>query len=57
MQSLCLTCHGESLALDVADGIKRRYPQDEAIGFKPGELRGIFWLEFPATEGIPPGEA
>jgi hypothetical protein len=57
MQSLCLTCHGESLATDVADEIKRRYPQDEAIGFKPGELRGIFWLEFPATEEIPPGEA
>jgi hypothetical protein len=57
MQSLCLTCHGESLAMDVADEIKRRYPQDEAIGFKPGELRGIFWLEFPATEEIPPGEA
>ena len=56
MQSLCLTCHGESLATDVADEIKRRYPQDQAIGFKAGELRGIFWLEFPASEEIPPGD-
>ena len=56
MQSLCLTCHGDSLATDVADEIKRRYPQDQAVGFKAGELRGIFWLEFPATEEIPPGD-
>jgi len=56
MQSLCLTCHGESLATDVADEIKRRYPQDEAIGFKPGELRGVFWVEFPAAEEVPLGD-
>jgi hypothetical protein len=56
MQSLCLTCHGESLATDVADEITRRYPQDQAIGFKLGELRGIFWLEFPAAEELSLGD-
>jgi len=49
MQSLCLTCHGDSLAEDVSAEIKRLYPEDEAVGFEVGELRGIFWLELPAT--------
>jgi hypothetical protein len=53
MQLLCLTCHGESLATDVAAEIKRRYPRDEAVGFEAGELRGVFWLEFPVVEEIP----
>jgi len=49
MQSLCLTCHGDSLAEDVSTEIKRLYPEDEAVGFEMGELRGVFWLELPAT--------
>jgi hypothetical protein len=56
MQSLCLTCHGESLAADVAEEIKRRYPEDQAIGYKPDELRGIFWLEYPVSEDVPVGD-
>jgi hypothetical protein len=56
MQSLCLTCHGESLAADVAEEIKRRYPEDQAIGYEPGELRGIFWLEYPVSEEVPVGD-
>lgn len=50
MQSLCLTRHGESLAEDVAGEINRLYPIDRAVGFSVGELRGVFWMEFPAAE-------
>ena len=44
----CLTCHGSSLAPDVAAQISDLYPQDRAVGFEAGDLRGVFWLEFPA---------
>jgi hypothetical protein len=49
MQSLCLTCHGDALVEDVSREIERLYPEDEAVGFSLGELRGVFWLELPAT--------
>jgi cytochrome c553 len=53
MQSLCLTCHGASLDAKVASEIKRLYPEDEAVGFDVGELRGVFWVEFPTTGEMP----
>lgn len=46
-QPLCLVCHGETLAPDLADAIGRAYPQDRATGFKEGDVRGIFWVEYP----------
>lgn len=46
MQPLCLTCHGETLAPDVAERIAALYPDDQATGFRVGELRGLFWVEF-----------
>lgn len=49
MQSLCLTCHGDALSEDVAAEIERLYPEDEAVGFAVGELRGVFWLELPTS--------
>jgi len=27
--------------------ISKKYPGDEATGFKLGELRGAFWVELP----------
>jgi hypothetical protein len=47
IQPLCLACHGEALASGVASRIKEDYPHDEATGFKVGDLRGVFWAEFP----------
>ncbi len=47
MQPMCLTCHGDSLAAPVAEAINELYPEDQATGFEVGELRGIFWVEFP----------
>ena len=46
-QPLCLTCHGSELAPEVAAQISELYPEDTATGFEAGDLRGVFWLEFP----------
>jgi hypothetical protein len=48
-QGVCLVCHGARLDPAVADILARRYPDDAATGFEAGELRGIFWVEFPAA--------
>jgi hypothetical protein len=44
---ICLLCHGAVLAPGVADELTRRYPQDKARGYKPGEIRGAFTLSRP----------
>lgn len=46
VQPMCLACHGEVLAPAVAERIRSQYPQDRATGYRAGELRGIFWVEF-----------
>ena len=48
VQPLCLACHGKSLAADVVAQIKAAYPEDEATGFDVGDLRGVYWVEYPA---------
>ena len=48
-EALCLTCHGETLAPDLAAAIAREYPNDQATGFKLGELRGAFRVVWPAA--------
>ena len=45
---LCLTCHGQSLDPAVAARIEELYPDDRAVGFAAGDLRGVFWAELPA---------
>ncbi len=47
VQPLCLTCHGSELPPDIAMQIADLYPEDRAVGFDVGDLRGVFWLEFP----------
>lgn len=47
VQPVCLTCHGSELAPEVAARISELYPEDRAVGFETGDLRGVFWLEFP----------
>jgi hypothetical protein len=49
VQPLCLACHGEALAPDVAAAIATLYPSDHAVGFREGDLRGVFWVEYPAA--------
>ncbi len=50
VQPLCVVCHGEALAPDLAAAIAEAYPDDEATGFRPGDLRGVFWVEYPETQ-------
>ena len=47
VQPLCLNCHGSRLAPDVAAQVAELYPEDRATGFEAGDLRGVFWLEYP----------
>jgi hypothetical protein len=47
---LCLKCHGEpgsDISAENLAIIRRHYPKDEAIGFKPGQLRGAWRIDFP----------
>ncbi len=50
VQPLCLACHGTDLAPAVAERIAALYPNDRAIGYAVGDLRGVFWVEFPGNE-------
>ncbi len=50
VQPLCLTCHGESLAPEIATRIDDLYPTDRAVGYGIGDLRGVFWAELPPAE-------
>ena len=44
---LCLTCHGGNVDPELAALIRASYPEDQATGFKLGELRGAFTLTKP----------
>ena len=49
-KELCLQCHGVSgkdIASENLAVIQRLYPQDEATGFKLGDLRGAWRVDFP----------
>jgi hypothetical protein len=46
----CTTCHGSALDPELAARIDELYPQDQARGFEPGELRGAFTLAKPLQE-------
>jgi hypothetical protein len=39
---VCLHCHGENLAPPVQEKIAELYPQDQATGFRQGDIRGAF---------------
>ncbi|MBU3071414.1 DUF3365 domain-containing protein [Aestuariicella sp. G3-2] len=44
-QGLCLGCHGDSIAPEVATRIQQFYPDDQATGFQVGDIRGAFYVE------------
>ncbi|MEY3219531.1 MAG: hypothetical protein RIT27_888 [Pseudomonadota bacterium] len=43
----CLACHGEQLNPELAAKLKELYPDDQATGFKVGDLRGAFSISQP----------
>jgi hypothetical protein len=46
-QGLCLSCHGpaEQLAPGVAERLKSLYPDDRAVGYSLGQIRGAMTLK------------
>jgi hypothetical protein len=44
---LCVMCHGprETVQATIGDVLEVSYPDDRAVGFVPGDLRGWFWAE------------
>jgi hypothetical protein len=45
MAPLCLTCHGDALEPALQAKLRSLYPEDRAVGFRVGELRGLAWAE------------
>jgi hypothetical protein len=52
LKAVCTVCHGDPdlIAEDVRTQLNRLYPNDKAIGFKEGDLRGWFWVDVPGSE-------
>lgn len=44
VKGICLTCHGQGIPDAIVEGIKKKYPEDQATGFTEGEFRGLFWV-------------
>lgn len=46
--SICVKCHGTKKDMDpaVAEWVDLVYPGDKARGFRVGDLRGWFWMEY-----------
>jgi len=45
VKKVCLKCHGSVLSPKISDALKSAYPNDKAIGFKEGDLRGVIVSE------------
>lgn len=48
MGPVCMACHGDSLAPEIAAKINADYPHDRARGYAVGEVRGAFSVSWPA---------
>jgi hypothetical protein len=44
---LCLTCHGSEVSQEVLSAIRAKYPDDLAIGYQAGQIRGAISLRKP----------
>ena len=42
---VCLICHGGSVALPIRQKLQELYPNDQATGYKVGDLRGAFTVK------------
>ncbi len=48
----CLNCHGDPKRMnpEVLRVLREKYPDDRALGYKPGDLRGVFKVVIPEKE-------
>jgi hypothetical protein len=44
VEPVCLVCHGQELASDVRQAINSYYPDDTAVGYRLGNVRGAISL-------------
>jgi len=44
---VCLTCHGTDLHEDVSSALHKYYPDDLAVGYAQGDVRGAISLRYP----------
>ncbi|RTZ58932.1 MAG: hypothetical protein DSZ33_05205 [Gammaproteobacteria bacterium] len=51
--AICLTCHGEKVAPEVEAKLKELYPEDQALGYKEGDIRGAFTIKQPISPTAP----
>jgi len=42
---LCVTCHGGNMSAEITHKVQSLYPNDQAIGFTAGDIRGAFTLQ------------
>ncbi len=40
-----MTCHGDTVDPGLKQKILALYPEDQAIGFRQGDMRGVFTLK------------
>lgn len=40
----CLACHGQSISKKVSQKLAQSYPNDKAVGYQVGDIRGAFTL-------------
>ncbi len=48
-QPLCLNCHGDpeaDITLETLERLQSEYPQDQAVGYKIGEVRGMWKIQW-----------
>ncbi len=50
---LCLNCHGigSQISPEAAAAIEQKYPNDHAVGYRTGDLRGLFVVTVKWPEG------
>ncbi|MGD8311742.1 MAG: DUF3365 domain-containing protein [Gammaproteobacteria bacterium] len=44
---LCTACHGQHVDQMVKERLRKLYPHDRALGFRPGDIRGAFTVTQP----------
>ncbi|UCG86329.1 MAG: DUF3365 domain-containing protein [Gemmatimonadota bacterium] len=51
VNQLCVQCHGtpETMSPEVQAQLAARYPDDRAVGYSVGELRGVIRVSIPAS--------
>jgi hypothetical protein len=51
----CLMCHGTTRPPELQAFLDERYPQDQAVDYAAGDLRGAMWASAPIDRATPGG--